>query len=385
MRKPYLPTVMAILGTTLAFTLLLLIPGLNKRAYSVASHVVISEIQIAESGNADDEFVELYNPTSSAVLMTDWKLRKKTAGGSEYELADHLNGTIPAYGYYLIAHPEYDGTTTPDATYSATGTNNILSGNNSVILYDESGINPMDLVGMGEVKASESAATGAPGNGKSIERKANSESDTVTMAPGGSDETAGNGQDSDNNQADFVTRSEPQPQNTSSGIEFPQSPTSTPTPSPQPTAIPTVSPTPSPEPTAIPTEIPTPTPSPEPTATPTDIPSPTPSPQPTAIPTEIPTPTPSPEPTSVPTNSPTPSPEPTATLTPSPLPSPIPSPIPTVTSTPIPSPTLTPIPTPQLIGRAFFPNRTVTCFMFFRPVRFFGRMIFYPVPRCVFE
>jgi hypothetical protein len=36
-------------------------------AQEVPAHVVISEVQIATN-----EFVELYNPTNSAIDMTDW-------------------------------------------------------------------------------------------------------------------------------------------------------------------------------------------------------------------------------------------------------------------------------------------------------------------------
>ena len=40
---------------------------------ATASHVVISEIQIA-GGNSNDEFVELYNPTNASVNLTGWRL-----------------------------------------------------------------------------------------------------------------------------------------------------------------------------------------------------------------------------------------------------------------------------------------------------------------------
>jgi len=52
----------------------------NSSSYikAAASHVVISQIQVAGTTNSNDEFVELYNPTDSSVDLTSWKLKKRT-------------------------------------------------------------------------------------------------------------------------------------------------------------------------------------------------------------------------------------------------------------------------------------------------------------------
>ena len=63
---------------TFALILFYKTPG---QVQSAATHVVISEIQI-EGGTADDEFVELYNPTGLAVDMEGWRLRRTSASGS---------------------------------------------------------------------------------------------------------------------------------------------------------------------------------------------------------------------------------------------------------------------------------------------------------------
>lgn len=56
-------------------------------------------------------------------------------------------------------------------------------------------------------------------SGASYERKALTDSTPTTMGPGGRDERAGNGFDSENNSADVVQRSARQPQSTSSMTE----------------------------------------------------------------------------------------------------------------------------------------------------------------------
>jgi len=224
--------------------------------YSAANHVLISEIQIAGS-SADDEFVELYNPTDADILLDDWRLSKKTASGTESNLVSSLSGTIPAGGYFLIAHSDtaYDDLVAPDLYYSAPS--NALASNNTVLLYSDAGFTLVDKVGMGTATDFETAAAPVPETDGSIERTPIDE-------------------DTDNNSTDFTPRTLSDPQNSS------LSPTSTPTPTPSPTPTATASPEPtqSPSPTLEPTPTPTPTPSPTPTLTPSPTPTTTPTPEP---------------------------------------------------------------------------------------------------------
>ena len=306
--------------------------------HSAANHIVISEIQIS-GDDVNDEFVELYNPTSDAVDLTGWKLTRKSAGGAQSNLVSSFSGAIPAFGYYLIAKNEYDGSVTPDRFYSAS--TSAITTNNTIVLYSDDGTTIVDKVGFGTNVADFETATYSanPTAGGSIERKALASSTDVTMAFGGVDEFKGNSDDTDDNGADFVSQPTSNPQN-SSMSENPNPPT--------PTEIP--SPTEEPSPTATPTEIPTPTITPSATPTPTEEPTPT--------PTEIPTPTMTPTPTV--TTAPTPTSQPTPTLTPSPTP------------TSIPTPTITPSATPtpfQLLGTFKFPSRTMTCGWIFKDIK----------------
>lgn len=307
MKSARLPIAIVVLALLFFLLSSLLLQPLNK-TQAVATHVVISEVQIA--GNSfdppTDEFVELYNPTDTDIVMSGWRLTRKNSVGTEANLVLTLSGTIPAHGYFLIGHGTgYNGATTLDVNYSAPS--NALGNNYVVLLYSDAGVTLVDKVGFSEAVDFETTVFGTnPASNGSIERKANSSSTSDSMAPLGSDETAGNGEDSDNNANDFVQRTVSDPQNSDSSTETPPepSPTSTPTETPTPTVTPTPTPTETPTPTLTPTESPTPTPTESPTPTPTESPTPT--------PTETPTPTLTPTPTSTPT--PTPIPNPTVQL-----------------------------------------------------------------------
>lgn len=200
-----------------------LIPGL---VYSATDHVVISEIQIAGT-TADDEFVELYNPTLSDIVIDGWRLTKKTDSGTESNLVSGLTGTIPAGGYFLIAHSDttYDGVVAADLYYSAPS--NKLASDNTVVLYSDAGSAVIDKVGMGTATDFEIAAAAVPAADGSIERLPVNE-------------------DTNNNSLDFSPRALSDPQNSGASPTPTPSPTPEPTESPSPTATPAPTFTPSP-------------------------------------------------------------------------------------------------------------------------------------------
>jgi len=237
-----------------------------RRVLSLATHVVISQVQISGDGadSSNDEFVELYNPTNSPIVMDSWRLTRKNSTGVQANLVSDLSGTIPSRGYFLIGHATgYNGSLPLDEVYSAPS--NALTNNYAVLLYSDAGITLVDKVGFGTGVDFETVATGNPSTNSSIVRKANSSSTDVTMGTGGMDEFGGNGEDSDNNSLDFVTFTTSIPRNSDSPI----APADTPTPTPS--LTPTITPTEEPTPTVTPTVTPTPTvePTPTPTTTPT--------------------------------------------------------------------------------------------------------------------
>jgi hypothetical protein len=340
------------LGITIFATVILIKHGIP-RVFSVSDHVVISEILVT-GVNANDEFIELYNPTGNAVDLSGWRLKRTQPSAQNY--VANMSGIIPSHGYFLVASPGYTGNLTPNLYYSASSSS-ITTASTIVLTSDAAGTNVIDKVGIGSALDFETKSTATPSAGKSLERKANPNSTPDTMNIDGTDNLAGNGEDTDNNANDFIIRDIPDPQNSNSPAEPPlPTPTTTPeptvtplptiTPSPTVTPTPTNTPIPTPTPTVIPTPIPTPTETVAPTATPapTSIPTPTPTLIPTPTATTMPTPTVTPSPTALP--SPTATPMPT---TPTVIPTPTATPEPTATPTLIPTPTSTPIPEPTVI------------------------------------
>lgn len=280
------------------------------KALADTNHVVISQIQISGT-SANDEFVELYNPTTTAIDVSKWRLTRKTATGtSSQNLVASLSGTIAPKSYFLITHPSATTASIADREYSSSSSG--MTTNNTITLYSDAGITVVDKVGMGTAGDAEGSpfAENPEGSG-SIVRKATANSTAETLMTGGIEALVGNGFDIDNNSTDFVLFESSSPKNSSVTAIVPSitvipSLAVTNTPPPSPTTTPTLIPT------ATPTNLPTSTQIP-PTATPTALPSPTPTKTPTVVPTTAPTqvPTNTPLPTAIPTSTPTSVPTPT--------------------------------------------------------------------------
>ena len=168
----------------------------------VPDHLLISEVQIA-GVTARDEFVELFNPTSTGIPVDGWKLVKHTSTGSASNLLSSSkfpNVIILPYTFFLIAHPDYQGGVTPDVSYSAAS--NSLASNNAVLLIDPNDV-VVDLVGLGDASDFEGQATVNPADGQSIVRREIALPSGI-LAPA---------QDTDDNSADFILSDTPTPQN----------------------------------------------------------------------------------------------------------------------------------------------------------------------------
>ncbi len=301
--------------TLLAFSIFLFTKSLIKPesvTSAAATHVVISEVQISGDGAspADDEFIELYNPTASPVDISTWSIQRETITGAFAKKNFVSPASIPAHGYYLIAHTSYnDSSVLADMphssfTLSSTGTTVFLV-NDQVLLTAGEETSIMDKVAIGSsaLDAEGTSIPSMPVANESIERK-----------PGASDPLAGNSEDTDNNANDFDLRTSSDPQNSASPAEVPPVPSPTPTPSETPAPTPTETLTPTPTDSPTPTVTPTPSPTETPTPTPTETPTPTPSPSSTPTPTPTETPTPTLTPTATPSLTPTPTPTGNPTL-----------------------------------------------------------------------
>jgi|GEM_PF-582338 len=192
-----------------------------------ANHVVISEVY-GGGGNSGatykNDFIELYNPTLSAVDLTGWSVQYASAAGTGSWAATTLSGSIASKGFYLIQLAAGTGGTLDLPTPDKIGTLTLSGTTGKVLLSNlatpQTGANPVnaniiDKVGYGTANGYEGTAPApATTNTTSIERKASATSNATTMGIGGTEEFAGNGYDSDENSSDFVPRI-PNPQNSS--------------------------------------------------------------------------------------------------------------------------------------------------------------------------
>ena len=176
-------------------------------ARAAATHVVISEVSTRWS-TAYDEFVELYNPTSGTISLAGWKLQYKSAAGASFsDLATLSAGaSIPAHGFFLLGGTNsgggYTGSATPDATFPG----GLADAGGHVRILDATAVE-IDKVGWGTGNSPEGgSAAPAPSATVTIERKASATSTALTLATGGTEELAGNGQDTNVNGSDFVAQ-----------------------------------------------------------------------------------------------------------------------------------------------------------------------------------
>jgi hypothetical protein len=84
-------------------------------------HLLISQIRSRGVGGADDEIVDLYNPTSAPVMVdSSWTLQARGTGALSYDVRWTGDGSvIPAYGHYLIAGSAYAQAPPPDGVLAS--------------------------------------------------------------------------------------------------------------------------------------------------------------------------------------------------------------------------------------------------------------------------
>lgn len=174
---------------------------------SSVSGVVISEFRTRGPRGANDEFIELYNPTTGPIDISGWKINASNDAGSTSTRATIPPSTLLRSGqYYLIANSATsDGynnpTVPPNLTY---GTGITDSGGIALLRANDTVV---DQVGMSARSAYKEGTPLSPlttNTDQSYERK-----------PGG----AGNNcQDTNNNVNDFSGISPSDPQNYSSQL-----------------------------------------------------------------------------------------------------------------------------------------------------------------------
>lgn len=199
----------------------------------------ISEVKAGSTGNAGDEFIELYNTSETAINLQDLSLNLyilNQGGGAGLKSLTYYKKVIPARGFFLIAsQTNYSGSVPPDAVYT-TLSGNTLGANTGLVIATSSTITSatstaIDKLGWGTeavANCETSCATGDTAlteNGSSLERVAVgypvATSTAGSMMTGGPDASKGNSYDSNNNANDFILQTTVVPQNSSSAVEFP--------------------------------------------------------------------------------------------------------------------------------------------------------------------
>jgi Lamin Tail Domain len=146
----------------------------------------INEFSTGVEGALTDEFVEIFNPGSEAVDISGYRLVYRSATGtSDVNLATISAGTIlPAGGFMLFGGSGYSGS--PDQSFSVS----LASAGGGVGVRDASGL-LLDSVGWG-------TATNAFVEGSAAVAPA------IAPSPGRSDGRHPDGQDANDNAADFA-------------------------------------------------------------------------------------------------------------------------------------------------------------------------------------
>ena len=184
----------------------------------LANHVVISEVCINAGDGNGSEWVELYNPTDSAIDMTGWYwcyFSSSSDWNTSSTKRAFPSGTIDGYDFYLILVNGTVGVTF-DWNLDETQQLNNTAGSIGIFPFDpntktasEAKNGRIDAVGWGSAVGYvyETVNASVPSSGESLQRKVN-----ATLNEG-----AGPAWDTNNNSADFFIRDPPDPQNSGTG------------------------------------------------------------------------------------------------------------------------------------------------------------------------
>jgi uncharacterized protein (TIGR03437 family) len=171
-----------------------------------AGQLLISEFRTRGPAGAADEFVEIYNPTTTTQGIGGLKLRASNSAGTISDRVTITAGSTLGSGcHYLVANSSASGYSGPVSANQTYGTG--IADDGGIAITRSNGTTIIDAVGMSSGSAFKEGTPLAPPSAnveQSYERK-----------PGGA---FGNGTDTNNNVADFfLNAASSNPQNASSG------------------------------------------------------------------------------------------------------------------------------------------------------------------------
>lgn len=167
-----------------------------------ADHVVISEFRYWETSGVNEEFVELQNPTDTAVDMSNWRIQYKSSTGTTWQDKQTFPaGTVLQPHRFLL----FGGTAVvPAPDFPSAVTLGLGNSGGHVRLVTASLVTVDRVAWLAGDTPEGTGISDAGVRGASHERKAFETSTAASMAPGGTDAGEGNGWDAGNNAADFV-------------------------------------------------------------------------------------------------------------------------------------------------------------------------------------
>lgn len=150
---------------------------------AVSEHILISEVAMGSSQSASDEFVELYNNSSSAVDISGWKLEYKSATGTHWQTKAVLASgeSIDGHGFYIFRTS--DNTLTSGLAQTG-GNLRLVAGSGAVL----------DALAWGNGDSGEATAASACAQEQSLSRSFNEPAQSFI--------------DTDDNQNDFAAASQ---------------------------------------------------------------------------------------------------------------------------------------------------------------------------------
>jgi len=190
--------------TAIALLAIALMAFVAVPALAVSTDIVISEFRTRGPNGGNDEFIELYNLSGSAVNIGGWKVNGSNASGTTGTRVTITAGTILGSGcHYLLTNTAttggpYSGGVPGDQTY-ATG----VTDDGGIAVLNASSV-IVDQVGM--------SAGSTYKEGTVLTPLTTNVNRGYERLPGGID----NGQDTDNNSSDFQLLAPSNPQNKAS-------------------------------------------------------------------------------------------------------------------------------------------------------------------------